>query len=804
MNREFEGFIVHSFIQEKPGQPRIFFVGRLKNGHTFAAVEDRIRPGFYIRDSEANTARPVIGTFGAKLEKTSMKTMDEEPCYWVSFHSPREFYRARRTFERNFIRTYEADLNMVDQYLLSHKIHSSLKIAGNSRKGRFVDQIFLNPLVKPANWEPQLSILSIDIETDPAASEIRAISMVGKDPWKDSNTRKVLFVGKTAKEDWIQCFFDERSMLEAFCKRIVKFDPDIITGWNVIDFDFKVIAQRFEALKLSFRIGRSSEPAVFLPARQSRQAKVIIPGRQVLDTMWLVRASPDRYDDYRLETVAGSILGHGKAVTFTEDEDKGEKLDEIYKMDPLTFCRYSLEDARLVLEILKKTGLAELTIKRCLLTGINPERAWTSIQPFEHLYIEELHRRGVVAPSLGVDTKSLGGAPGGAILEPHPGLFDNVFVFDFKSLYPSIIRTFNIDPLTYVTTGKISETSTIQAPNGACFRKEPGILPGLLDRFFDSREQAKKNGDALASYVYKIIMNSFYGVLGTSSCRFAASELAGAITSFGQHLLRWCKAYFIKKGYQVLYGDTDSVFVKIDLPDETPVRALYDKGEEIARHANSDLADYVADRYDVVSQLELEFEKIYARFFLPPVRGAASAGGNTQTARGRAKGYAGLLLSEKRVGEDPQIEIKGMEAIRRDWTALAREFQIRMISSVFHGKPLSDIQSFIQKTIDSLFAGNMDDRLVYRKALRKQLSNYTRTRPPHVKAAEILGWTHQRGLVSYVITRDGPQPVSRLSAPIDYRHYVDKQLKPIAEAFTQVLGYDIGRFFNTHEQYSLF
>jgi DNA polymerase-2 len=746
----------------------------------------------------------VIGAFGASLQKDSMKTMDGESCLRLTFDSLDEFHRARRSLERHSIRTYEADVSLVDQYLLPLHIHGCLKIEGTSRDGRYVDRIFLNPRVTHAEWDPQLSILSIDIETDPQMSEIRAISMNGRDPWRDETVKTVLFRGKTGNKDWIETFDDEKSMLEAFCKRTVDFDPDIITGWNVIDFDFKVIARRFEDLGLPFLIGRSSEPAVLLPSQQTRQAKVILPGRQVLDAMWLVRASPDRYNDYRLETVAGEILGRGKTLTFTDDQDKGEQLEDMYHADPLSYCRYSLEDARLVLDILESTGLVELTVRRCLLTGISPERAWTSIPPFERLYMEGLHLRNRVAPSLGVDAGAIGGAPGGAILEPQPGLFDNVFVFDFKSLYPSIIRTFQIDPLNLVTAGSRPDAEVIKAPNGARFRRDPGILPELLDRFFESRDQAKQDGDTLASYVYKIIMNSFYGVLGTSGCRFAASELSGAITSFGQSLLHWLKQYFLDMGCEVIYGDTDSVFIKIDDRDEASPQTLYARGDEIARRANSDLADYLADAYNLSSRLELEFEKIYLRFFIPPVRGYALQDGNRLSGRGRAKGYAGLLLTRENKRKEPDIEIKGMEAVRRDWTALAREFQIRMLTDIFNRKPLSHLRSYIRTTIDSLLSGHLDDKLVYRKALRKPPSEYTRTRPPHVKAAELLGLNHQRGIIHYVITRDGPQPVSRLSAPIDYRHYVNKQLKPIAESFASVTGADIKQLLETHEQYSLF
>ncbi len=91
---------------------------------------------------------------------------------------------------------------------------------GEARKGEFVDLIFLNPEIGPSDWEPRVSVLSVDIETDLAASEIRAIGLVGNDPWKKTELRTVLLLGETAAQDWLWTFPDEKSMLTAFAKSL--------------------------------------------------------------------------------------------------------------------------------------------------------------------------------------------------------------------------------------------------------------------------------------------------------------------------------------------------------------------------------------------------------------------------------------------------------------------------------------------------------------------------------------------------------------------------------------------------------
>jgi DNA polymerase-2 len=425
-------------------------------------------------------------------------------------------------------------------------------------------------------------------------------------------------------------------------------------------------------------------------------------------------------------------------------------------------------------------------------------------------------------------------------------VFDDVLVFDFQSLYPSIIRTFNIDPVSYlpdrqagteeelqernVTEEGTEEKPPIQAPNGALFRREPGILPELLDRFFERRGEAQEKGDAVASFVYKIIMNSFYGVLGARGCRFAGSDLAGAITSFGQRIVGWCKTFLEVRGYTVLYGDTDSLFVTVLEPGGQtmaqsengprtvpPVGSL--DGEEICHLVNEALEKHLIETYGVQPRLTLQFEKRYSRFFLPPLRG-----GDGRTEKGRAKGYAGFLAVDEGAGAgspdgensrdgrassgpvdvQDRIEVKGMEAVRRDWTDLAHGFQIRMLELLFLKRPLQDIQRYIKELVEALFRGELDETLVYRKALRKSISAYTRSTPPHVKAAALLPPSEQRGLIRYLITREGPQPEGRLSAPIDYDHYLERQLMPIASAFTEVLKTDLEALFGQGGQLWLF
>ena len=807
----YTGFIVHAFVQGVPGKAsnRLAYLGRLDDGRTFAAVFEPFQPHFYVRESENAQACELLSS---QSEPTTWTTMDGEPVHRMRAASVSELRRHAGLLGATGVRTYEADFNPADPRLMDAGVHGSLTITGEPVHGRYVDLVFRDPKFGASDWDPALEVLSLDIETNPRTDEVLAVGLVNTGVWAEP-VREVHLLGKDHGESWIVGYDREEELLRGIVGRIAQLDPDIITGWNVIDYDFEFIARRLGHYGIPFAISRSDRPASFLEASRdqtgSRQnAGVTCHGRQVLDGLRLLRYGPQRFSDRKLDSVAHAVLGQGKTVTAGTSRQKIDALLSLYADDAVQFSDYCRTDAELVLRILDKTGLLNLTLKRCLLIGISLNRAWTSIPAFEFLYTEALHARSMVAPSGGVDRLPPGEAPGGAILKPEPGLFSNVFVFDFKSLYPSIIRTFNIDPLGYVDTEAgypeggspppVSETIT--APNGARFRRGSGILPGLLDRFWQSRDQAKAAGDSVAGFVYKIIMNSFYGVLGSSGCRFAGAALAGAITGFGQYLLHWTRDRLAERGYKVLYGDTDSLFVLAG-PEDLAEQSLFVTGDRLCEEINVELAEFVSSHYDLESRLQLEFEKVYSRFYLPRIRHTtvAAEGGEV---RGRAKGYAGRHL--ERSGEVGELEIKGMEAIRSDWTEAAGELQTTLLSLVFSDAPRAEIETCIRTTLTRLHAGELDQGLVYARRLRKSVESYTATSPPHVQAARLLPPDEQEGTISYVVTVNGPQPVSGRVDPIDYDHYMEKQLRPIAAPICEILEIDPRGLFDLSGQLTLF
>ena len=768
----------------------IHIYGRLESGATFLVRDDRQRPRFFIRAADAERASRLQVPVA---QPTGHSTFDGAPVVLIEVDVPPAVPAVRDRLHAAGIETFEADLRFAIRYLIERGIKGGCEIDGAVQTGALTGEpgittVFDNPILRPAEVKIQPRVLSFDIETHGKNERLLAISIYG------SGIDEVLIVDGSSRPmpQNATCCADEFAALEAFCERVRRFDPDVLTGWNIIDFDLSVLQRIAERVRHPFTLGRDPGAVRIRKAQGyfgSGQAS--IPGRIVLDGIDLLRGAFIRMDDYSLDAVARQVLGEGKAVT-GDVKDRIAEIVHNYRHDLPAFALYARTDSRLAYEIVQKMNLIELAFARSQLAGMPPDRVAASIASFDFLYLSELEKLRIVAPSVrSHDSGENDAQQGGHVLAPVAGLHRDVWVFDFKSLYPSIMRTFNIDPMSYSPSPGGHE-DLIVLPGGA-FRREPAILPRMLDALFPRREAAKKSGDEVASNAIKILMNSFYGVLGTSACRFYNPALANSITGAGREILLWSKRWFEAAGFKVLYGDTDSLFVSSQSAAPSPAHsagtqadATRDLGRELAVRLNEELTQYILQRWRVASRLELKFEKLYLRLFLPFAR---------HSTRGASKRYAGLRHGE---GEG-SIEFIGMEVVRRDWTALAKQVQRELYLRLFTEQ---SVDAYLNDVVQRLRSGALDDALVYRKNLRKGAEEYTATTPPHVVAARKSAQPPGR-MVSYVMTTAGPEPLDNRQSPIDREHYVLKQVKPVAEPVLDALGLEFDRVIGDSRQIEL-
>ncbi len=770
------GFILEPTYRVEAGRPVVHLHGRLEDGRTFLVRDDRQTPHFYIDARDADRARAI----GARpLSPTDKVTLEGRTVVRVETETPSDVPPLRERLTRAGVACHEADVRFAMRYLIDRGIRGSLEIRGQPRPVPGVGLVFDNPDLAPSDWTPTLAVLSLDIETDPRAERLLSIALHG------CGASEVLLLTPTgwSYPEGAIPFASEKELLAAFCRRVRELDPDVLTGWNVVDFDLTVLSRLAARHRVPMDLGRGPGPLRLRADGSSRGTRrASVPGRVVLDGIFLLRGAFVRMEDYSLDAVAREVLGEGKLVA---GHGRAEEILRLFKEDRAHLVEYNRTDARLALEILERLHLMALSVERSRLTGMPLDRVSSSIAAFDFLYLSELGRRGVVAPSVAtVDAVEPMG--GGHVLEPRPGLYTNVVVLDFKSLYPSLIRTFQIDPMNLVRPGSARrhEDDSILAPNGAAFARERGILTEMLDAIMPERDAAKRAGNQVKSQAIKILMNSFYGVLGTPACRFYDPRLANAITSFGREVLLWCAGRIEAGGRRVLYGDTDSLFFESGEVDEAAARRL---GETLPAELTRELAAHIHETWRVESRLELQFERLYLRLCLPAIRHGTA---------GARKRYAGLV----RGPDGPRVVFTGMEAVRGVWTGLAKDVQRDLFVRLFSDQPVDE---YLRKLVADVRAGLHDHRLVYRKALRKELAAYTATTPPHVAAARKMTRA-TRGRIAYVVTRDGPEPLRERQSPIDYEHYVEKQVRPVAEPVLALLGLDFPRVVGDDRQLSLF
>lgn len=706
----------------------------------------------------------------ARRERLELTTLDGAPVDGLYFADHGALRNGHQALREAGVAAYESDVRPEDRYLMERFVRGPCEVEGEARDcGAFVE--FVNPTLRPCDVTPRFRVASLDIETEGLSGALYSVALAMPD------AERVYMLGQGDDTDVVRYVPTEKALLEGAFDWLDEHDPDLIIGWNVADFDLTFLDNKCREAGLPLRLGRDGGRAhIVPPANASQSAIARVPGRVVLDGIQLLRLGFWDFEQFSLDHVANELLGRRKLI-----DGSKHKLHEIRRMfreDKPALAAYNLEDCRLVLEIFEAADLIRFAAERARLTGLPMDRQGGSVAAFDFLYLPRLHRAGCVAPDVGTVTEPVA-SPGGYVMDSAPGLYDNVLVLDFKSLYPSIIWTFKIDPLGLAQPGD----DPIAGYQGAAFNRERHILPGLVEELWQARDAAKRDRNTPLATAIKIIMNSLYGVLGSTGCRFFNPKLASSITRRGHELIRRSKEWIEGEGYEVIYGDTDSLFVLVGPgPDEDACRGI---GEGLARGLNAFWRATLQDEHGVESHLEIEFERHYLRFFMPTIRGSET---------GSKKRYAGYVRTREGGCE---VRFTGMEFVRSDWTALARQFQQELYRRIFEGEPYD---AYVKQVAEEVLAGKHDAELVYRKRLRRKLEDYTKTAPPHVQAARKLD--RPKRWVSYAITVNGPEPVEKLQSPLDYAYYLDKQLAPVADAILHVFDDSFAKL--TSDQLELF
>ena len=772
---ELKGFILTRHWRDLPDGTEIEYWLATDEGPRKVVLTGQTSVAFLPARHLAAAQAQLASLRGLEVRPLALKAFDQEPVVGVYARHFRALGQLARALQPLQIPLYEADVRPHERYLMERFITAGVLVEGGRRDGSSIVDCRLKPA---PDCRPAMKLVSLDIETS-ATEDLYSIAL-------DSAGERVVFMRGEAPAPSLQPMDfrlvycpSRKDMVERLNAWFAQHDPDVVIGWNVIQFDLRVLQKNADACGVPLLLGRERRPIAWRthPGKQG-YLFAPMPGRVVIDGIEALRAGMWSFPSFSLETVSQQLLGEGKDIG--DAYDKMAEIERRYQQDKPALASYNIRDCQLVLRIFDKVKLLQFVLERAQTTGLQADHFGGSIAAFSHHYLPPMHRLGYVAPNVGdIATKAF---PGGYVMDSRPGFYDSVVVLDYKSLYPSIIRTFLVDPVGLVEgANACDQTALVQGPQETFFSRENHCLPDIVTSLWHARDEAKRVKNEPLSQALKLLMNSFAGVLGASECRFFNPKLVSAVTLRGHEMMKRTRDFVEQRGYQAIYGDTDSIFIWLKRPHSNA--QAHAVAAALVQEINAWWTRRLRDEQQLENFLEIEFDTHYAKFFMPTIRGSEV---------GSKKRYAGLSVDAD--GQEEMV-YRGLEMARSDWTPLARQFQEGLLSRIFHDEPYRE---FVADYAQAMLAGKMDDRLVYRKRLRHRLDAYQTNVPPQVRAARIADEYNARlnrprqyqsgGWIQYVMTQAGPEPLEARQSRIDYEHYLGKQLQPIADAILQPMG----------------
>lgn len=553
---------------------------------------------------------------------------------------------------------------------------------------------------------------------------------------------------------------DDKPVLEAFMKYIEKTDPDIIVGYGLNGQDWQYLKMRCKKHGLEFHVGRTkTEP------HTSVYGHVSLSGRVNLDIADYV----DEFPEVKVKTLINlaDYLGIMKIEnrTIIEDIDFADYWDDVVKRAVLN--QFSMDNTCCIMGI--SNAIMDFAIQLSGLVSLPLDHVGTAAAGFrvEWFIIKQTHELGEIVPRR--IEQPYRPYAGGLVLQPKPGLHDNIAVLDFKSMYPNIMITYNLSPDTYVPPKEPEPPGGVYvAPEVKHrFRKEPpGFYKEILTYLIGVRDQIKPRMKQLLprnteyrildarQKAVKVITNASYGYAGWTGARWYMKPVAEAAAAWGRQTIRVAIEMAAKTGLQVVYGDTDSIFIESN-PKKT---------EELSAQINRKLG------------LEIKPSETYVRIFFSEAK----------------KRYAGLL-------PDGQLDIVGMEVVRGDWAAIAKTVQEKVLEIILKERSPKKAVDFVRQFIFDFKRKNFPYReLIIWKTLTKPAEEYE-VKASHVEAAKMLrakGWQLAVGdKIGYVVVKGEGRLYERVKPyafasydDVDIEYYVRKQIVPAASRILESFG----------------
>ena len=667
-------------------------------------------------------------------------------------------------------------------------LNNSLEFGGidNILKTDFV--IKLNSFKKLEQEKFSPKVLAYDIETDEikiGKGEILMVSLVGKNfkkviTWKKSNTKK----------NYVEFVENEKELLQKFSEYLNKISPDILVGYFSDGFDMPYIKSRTDKFKVKLPLGvDGSQPKAIGGINQSTKIKGIVH----IDLLKFIRTTYAQYmqsETLSLNDVSKEFLGD------TKKPFKIEHSSKLNQQNWEDYYEYNLHDSKLTYDLFEKFWSDMLEFSKIIkepLFKISRNGLSKQVESYILHGLEKYNEIPEKRPTYDEisQRKQREKVKGAFVLEPKPGLYENIAMFDFTSMHTSIIISMNISKSTLLNK-KEKNSNSVKTKNGEFyFTKKPGFFPLMIKEIFEKRKEFKsefkKNPNKITkarSNAFKLLSASIHGYIGFFGARYYSLESSSAILAFVRKFNQEAIKKIKEKGFNVIMSDTDSIAFTIGNKSKEEIKKLLN-------NLNSELPGI----------MELELEGFFKRGIWVTTRAGTS---------GAKKKYA--MLSENN-----EIKIRGFETVRRDWCGLAREVQDKIIRHILKEGNEKKALEYLKEIIKKIKQRKINkENLIIKTQLKKPLSEY-KAISPHVIAAKKMRDKEipisQGGLIKYYVAETKSETKSKLvrdkvklpeeKGEYNIKYYLEKQILPAVENIFQIFNINVYEIIEGKKQMKL-
>ncbi len=642
----------------------------------------------------------------------------------------------------------------------------------------FAERYIINSgLVPMENCEEiSMNIAAFDMEVYNPGGEPHS----DKDPiimisYADSLGLKRVWTYKTdnLKLDFLEILKDEKEVIEKFVDTIKEQNIDIITGYNTDNFDFPYLKERAEKFKIKLEFGIDESPVKL--ERRGMNLGARIRGRPHVD-MFPICRQVFNLSRYRLEDVFLEISGIEKPdikvgeLAGIWDSKNPEELGKLLE--------YSMSDAICALKIAISLLPLQYELSRITRDLIYESSRSASGQRVEALLVRKAYERNIIVPNKPSDRiaeeRTRLTYAGAYVMEPEKGIHDNIVLFDFRSLYPSIIISHNIDLSTIDC--ECCKKDHYKSPTGHYFcKKNKGFIPEVLNeivmkrisvkkRMKEEKDHEKKKFFDVEQQALKILANSMYGYFGFARARWYSRECAESIAALGREYIHKTISEVGKSGFKAIYSDTDSVY--ITKPDENSKEGILESAMKFQDKINKELPE----------GMELEYGGFYPR---------------------------GIFITKKRYAlsdEKGKLVVKGLETRRRDWAEIAKETQEAVLNAILRDKNPEKAAEIVKKAVQDIKTGRVPlKELAINTQITRGMAEYVQA-GPHILAAKKAikkGYEFKQGdIITYIVTKNGGS-ISDKSVIMDFvkegdydaDYYINNQVLPAVMRILEAVGY---------------